>query len=109
MGQKEIENRKQNKMEKEENEINEEKDYHMIGILKKENEILKAQLRSLNLGKGNKEHNYDTLISMLEVLSMQRTKILSIKKGNFYYNLFYFDRKYKNDRRKKSFNEMFKR
>ena len=51
----------------------------MIEILKKENEILKKQLESLNSGKGN--NNYDTLLSMLEVLSMQRKKILSIKNG----------------------------
>ena len=51
----------------------------MIEILKKENEILKKQLESLNSGK--EKNNYDTLLAMLEVLSMQRKKIYSIKKG----------------------------
>ena len=55
-----------------------EKDIHMIEILKKENDILKKQLESLN--KNN--NKYNTLITMLEVLEMQRKKILSIKKGN---------------------------
>ena len=82
MGQKEIENENKKEVNKEkDNQITDEKNEHMIEILKKENEILKAQLRSLNLGEGNKEHNYDTLITMLEVLSMQRKKIYSIKKG----------------------------
>ena len=82
MGQKEIENNKQKELENDkEKDISEEKDDHMIGILKKENEILKKQLKSLNLEKGNKSNNYDTLLSMLEVLSMQRKKILSIKNG----------------------------
>ena len=50
----------------------------MIEILKKENDILKKQLESLN--KNN--NKYNTLITMLEVLEMQRKKILSIKQGN---------------------------
>lgn len=61
----------------EEKNIN-EKDLHMIEILKKENDILKKQLESLN--KNN--NKYNTLITMLEVLEMQRKKILSIKQGN---------------------------
>ena len=78
MGQKEIENEKKKEITIETDATN-EKDSHMIEILKKENEILKNQLESLNTGK---ENNYDTLLSMLEVLSMQRKKILSIKNGN---------------------------
>ncbi len=80
MGQKEIENEKKKELENEKDTTN-DKDEHMIEILKKENEILKKQLESLNSGKGNKSNNYDTLLSMLEVLSMQRKKILSIKNG----------------------------
>ena len=57
----------------------EDKDFHMIEILKKENDILKKQLESLN-----KSNKYNTLLSMLEVLEMQRKKIESIKKGNLY-------------------------
>ena len=79
MGQKEIENEKRKETLTIEKDTTNEKDDHMIEILKKENEILKKQLESLNTGKGN---NYDTLLSMLEVLSMQRKKILSIKNGN---------------------------
>ena len=63
----------------------------MIKILKKKNNILKKQLESLN-----KNNNYNTLLSMLEVLEMQRTKILSIKKGKIYYYIkiiLYLDRK----------------
>ena len=110
MGQKEIEKENKKEIEKEkEKEIIEEKDEHMISILTKENEILKKQLESMN--SGNKSNNYDTLLSMLEVLNMQRNKILSIKKGNLYYIIIYLflDRKYKNDKRKRSFNENFKR
>ena len=110
MGQKEIEKENKKELEKEkEKEISEEKDGHMISILTKENEILKKQLESMN--SGNKSNNYDTLLSMLEVLNMQRNKILSIKKGNLYYIIIYLllDRKYKNDKRKRSFNENFKR
>lgn len=66
--------------------MNNDKDAHMIEILKKENEILKKQLESMN--SGNKAHNYDTLLSMLEVINMQRKKILSIKKGNLYLFIF---------------------
>ena len=68
--EKEKENNKEDKEDKEDN--------HMIEILKKENDILKKQLESLN--KNN--NKYNTLITMLEVLEMQRKKILSIKKGN---------------------------
>jgi hypothetical protein len=64
--------------EKENNKEDKEKDNHMIEILKKENDILKKQLESLN--KNN--NKYNTLITMLEVLEMQRKKILSIKRGN---------------------------
>ena len=64
--------------EKKKENIKEDKDNHMIEILKKENDILKKQLESLN--KNN--NKYNTLITMLEVLEMQRKKILSIKKGN---------------------------
>jgi hypothetical protein len=59
---------------------NEEKDLHMIEILKKENDILKKQLESLN-----KSNKYNTLLSLLEVLEMQRKKIESIKKGNLFF------------------------
>ena len=65
----------------------------MIEMLKKENNILKKQLESLNK---NNNYNYNTLLSMLEVLEMQRTKILSIKKGKIYYYIkiiLYLDRK----------------
>ena len=84
MGQNETApNNKQNKelIEKEkekENNKEDKEDNHMIEILKKENDILKKQLESLN--KNN--NKYNTLITMLEVLEMQRKKILSIKKGN---------------------------
>ena len=56
-----------------------EKDIHMIEVLKKENDILKKQLESLN-----KSNKYNTLLSMLQVLEMQRKKIESIKTGNLY-------------------------
>ena len=80
MGQKEIENENKKEVIKEkDNQITDEKNEHMIEILKKENEILKKQLESLNSGK--EKNNYDTLLAMLEVLSMQRKKIYSIKKG----------------------------
>ena len=82
MGQNETApNNKQKKeiTEKEkENNKEDKEDNHMIEILKKENDILKKQLESLN--KNN--NKYNTLITMLEVLEMQRKKILSIKKGN---------------------------
>ena len=80
MGQKEIENENKKEVIKEkDNQITDEKNEHMIEILKKENEILRKQLESLNSGK--EKNNYDTLLAMLEVLSMQRKKIYSIKKG----------------------------
>ena len=82
MGQKETSNTQpnQNLTDIETTEKNiDEKDSHMIEILKKENDILKNQLESLN-----KSNKYNTLLSMLEVLEMQRKKIESIKKGNFY-------------------------
>ena len=87
MGQNEIEKEKKEEEDKEiiEN-MNNDKDAHMIEILKKENELLKKQLESMN--SGNKENNYDTLLSMLEVINMQRKKILSIKKGNLYLFIF---------------------
>ena len=79
MGQNETaQNNEQNKRIEKEKENKEDKDIHMIEILKKENDILKKQLESLN--KNN--NKYNTLITMLEVLEMQRKKILSIKKGN---------------------------
>jgi len=85
MGQKEIEKENKKEIENEkEKDINNEKDEHMIEILKKENEILKQQLETLNSGKGKKSDNYNTLLSMLEVLNMQRKKILSIKKGKLF-------------------------
>ena len=90
MGQKGIENEKQNEKEEEnEKENSGEKDSHMIEILKKENLILKKQLESLNNGKKDQKENYNTLLSMLEVLQMQRTKIMSITKGNIYYIIIY--------------------
>ena len=94
MGQNETApNNQQNKnsIEKEkENNKEDKEDNHMIEILKKENDILRKQLESLN--KNN--NKYNTLITMLEVLEMQRKKILSIKKGNInifnkYINIFY--------------------
>ena len=113
MGTKEIvSNTKQSQTltetEKEEKNI-EEKDSHMIEVLKKENNILKKQLESLN-----KDNKYNTLLSMLEVLEMQRKKIQSIKKGNKYFfnyikNILYLDRKYNNDKRKIKFNKNIKR
>ena len=82
MGQNEIapNNKQKKEITEKENENNKEdkEDNHMIEILKKENDILKKQLESLN--KNN--NKYNTLITMLEVLEMQRKKILSIKKGN---------------------------
>ena len=90
MGQKGIENEKQNvKEEENEKENSGEKDSHMIEILKKENLILKKQLESLNNVKKDQKENYNTLLSMLEVLQMQRTKIMSITKGNIYYIIIY--------------------
>lgn len=89
MGQKEIENEKKKEIikEKEEQKID-EKNEHMIEVLKKENEILKKQLVSLNSGK--EKNNYDTLLSLLEVLSMQREKINLIKKGKkIIFNIFF--------------------
>ena len=79
MGQKEIENEKRKETLTIEKDTTNEKDDHMIEILKKENDILKKQLESLN-----KSNKYNTLLSMLEVLEMQRKKIESIKKGNLY-------------------------
>ena len=79
MGQNETaQNNEQNKRIEKEKENKEDKDIHMIEILKKENEILKKQLESMN----RNNNKYNTLITMLEVLEMQRKKILSIKKGN---------------------------
>ena len=72
-----IEKEKEKENNKEDKEKDKEKDNHMIEILKKENDILRKQLESLN--KNN--NKYNTLITMLEVLEMQRKKILSIKKG----------------------------
>lgn len=65
----------------EKNEIKEE-DKHMYEVLKKENDVLKQQIINLNSNNKNNGENYDTLLSMMEVLSMQREKILSIKNGN---------------------------
>ena len=79
MGQNETaQNNEQNKRIEKEKENKEDKDIHMIEILKKENEILKKQLESMN----RNNNKYNTLITMLEVLEMQRKKILSIKQGN---------------------------
>ena len=58
----------------------EDKDLHMIEILKKENDILKKQLESLN-----KSNKYNTLLSLLEVLEIKKKKIESIKKGNLFF------------------------
>jgi hypothetical protein len=81
MGQNETaQNNEQNKRIEKEKENKEDKDIHMIEILKKENEILKKQLESMN----RNNNKYNTLITMLEVLEMQRKKILSIKQGNIY-------------------------
>ena len=81
MGQNETaQNNEQNKRIEKEKENKEDKDIHMIEILKKENEILKKQLESTN----RNNNKYNTLITMLEVLEMQRKKILSIKQGNIY-------------------------
>jgi hypothetical protein len=81
MGQNETaQNNEQNKRIEKEKENKEDKDIHMIEILKKENDILKKQLESMN--KNN--NKYNTLITMLEVLEIQRKKILSIKQGNIY-------------------------
>ena len=81
MGQNETaQNNEQNKRIEKEKENKEDKDIHMIEILKKENEILKKQLESMN----RNNNKYNTLITMLEVLEMQRKKILSIKRGNIY-------------------------
>ena len=71
-----IEKEKEKENNKEDKEKEKDKDNHMIEILKKENDILRKQLESLN-----KNNKYNTLITMLEVLEMQRKKILSIKKG----------------------------
>ena len=81
MGQNETaQNNEQNKRIEKEKENKEDKDIHMIEILKKENDILKKQLESMN----RNNNKYNTLITMLEVLEMQRKKILSIKQGNIY-------------------------
>ena len=81
MGQNETaQNNEQNKRIEKEKENKEDKDIHMIEILKKENEILKKQLESMN----RNNNKYNTLITMLEVLEMQRKKILSINQGNIY-------------------------
>ena len=81
MGQNETaQNNEKNKRIEKEKENKEDKDIHMIEILKKENEILKKQLESMN----RNNNKYNTLITMLEVLEMQRKKILSIKQGNIY-------------------------
>ena len=81
MGQNETaQNNEQNKRIEKEKENKEDKDIHMIEILKKENEILKKQLESMN----RNNNKYNTLITMLEVLEMQKKKILSIKQGNIY-------------------------
>ena len=75
---KEITEKEKEKEKEKENNKEDKEDNHMIEILKKENDILKKQLESLN--KNN--NKYNTLITMLEVLEMQRKKILSIKQGN---------------------------
>ena len=84
MGQNETASKSETNKSLKEEELSEkkleEKDIHMIEILKKENEILKKQLESMN----RNNNKYNTLITMLEVLEMQRKKILSIKQGNIY-------------------------
>ena len=84
MGQKQTENAETLSKENSQNSQNVQtnnKDDHMIEILKKENNVLKEQIISLN----KKSSNYDTLLSMLEVLSMQRKKIESIFQGKYFY------------------------
>lgn len=84
MGQKQAENAETLSKENSQNSQNVQtnnKDDHMIEILKKENNVLKEQITSLN----KKSSNYDTLLSMLEVLSMQRKKIESIFQGKYFY------------------------
>ena len=84
MGQKQTENAETLSKENSQNSQNiqtNNKDDHMIEILKKENNVLKEQIISLN----KKSSNYDTLLSMLEVLSMQRKKIESIFQGKYFY------------------------
>ena len=84
MGQKQTENAETLSKENSQNSQNiqtNNKDDHMIEILKKENNVLKDQIISLN----KKSSNYDTLLSMLEVLSMQRKKIESIFQGKYFY------------------------
>lgn len=84
MGQKQAENAETLSKENSQNSQNiqtNNKDDHMIEILKKENNVLKEQIISLN----KKSSNYDTLLSMLEVLSMQRKKIESIFQGKYFY------------------------
>lgn len=84
MGQKQAENAETLSKENSQNSQNVQtnnKDDHMIEILKKENNVLKEQIISLN----KKSSNYDTLLSMLEVLSMQRKKIESIFQGKYFY------------------------
>ena len=84
MGQKQKENAETLSKENSQNSQNiqtNNKDDHMIEILKKENNVLKDQIISLN----KKSSNYDTLLSMLEVLSMQRKKIESIFQGKYFY------------------------
>ena len=74
----------QSKQDSNTSEINQtsNKNEHMIEILKKENNVLKDQIISLNKKSSN---TYDTLLSMLEVLNMQREKIQSIFKGKYFY------------------------
>ena len=84
MGQKQAENAETLSKENSQNSQNVQtnnKDDHMIEILKKENNVLKEQIISLN----KKSSNYGTLLSMLEVLSMQRKKIESIFQGKYFY------------------------
>lgn len=77
---------------------NDSKDEHMIEVLKKENNVLKNQIISLN-GKNTSSdsNNYDTLLSMIEVLNLQRKKIESIFQGKYFIKFLYIVRKQKND------------
>ena len=85
MGQKQQgkeENKSKQDSHTSENNQTSEKSEHMIEVLKKENSVLKDQIISLNKKSPN---TYDTLLSMLEVLNMQREKIQSIFEGKYFY------------------------
>ena len=76
-----------------EQDKNEEDTDYMINILMKENMKLKQIIKNMasnnrssskSKNKKNKEDNlntYNTILSMLEVLALQREKIAAVKKG----------------------------